>query len=57
MLELDWIWSVVAAGSTGDSWSFDLRDQRCGTLEERRLSEDLFGEEDPEFGAYRRHSR
>lgn len=47
---------MVVVGSTGDSWSFDLRDQSCGTLGERRLSEDLFGEEDPEFGAYCRHS-
>lgn len=36
---LDWTWTV-GAGSADDSWSPDLRGEKCGDLEEKRLGED-----------------
>lgn len=38
-LGLDWTWSVDA-GSADDSWSSDLRAEKCGNLEEKRLGKD-----------------
>lgn len=46
----------MGAGSPDDSWSSDLRDEKCANLEEKRLGEDQNGEDDPEFFAYCRHS-